>query len=481
MITAESVQPFSVARALARQAVPYMDAHLSRLIPIPVTGIGTRFSCDASYRVFFDPERARTISAATLAADIVHEVVVHLAAGHFDRTEAGGLDPTLANIAGDEAGNQSVFAIAAAHPALLTPMGVKFTSETDANAIRQSGWLHPITYGHPMGLSLEEYYDLHKQQGQKQQQQQQQQKGQQQQGQQGQQGQQQQGQGQPSDAESGNEPGTDSSGAKGSGSAPPRPQPGKPGTGRCGGCAGHDGDDDLRAKAEAQHGQLPEGPNEVEAAGLREEAAQAVLAHEAAHGRGSVPAGIRRMAEGLLKPAKVDWRKALRAAVRGAVGRASGTADYTYTKRSRIQSAVRGVVLPGLAAPQVDVAVVADTSGSMGREDLLRIGSETRALLRGGLIRRVWWIPTDASAPTAKVVRSIAQAMNDLTGGGGTDMGAGLRAAAQVKPRPAFTIVITDGDTDWPRTPPPCGKVLIVLTRKSDTQTPAWAHTIRAY
>jgi predicted metal-dependent peptidase len=471
LITAADVEPFSIARALARQAVPYMDAHFSRLIPVPVKGIGSRFSCDRAYRVYFDPERARTITPATLAADIVHEVVVHLAAGHFDRSE--GLDAALANVAGDEAGNQSVFALAAAHPSMLTPMGVKFDRADNPAAIRQSGWVHPLTYSHPPGLSMEEYYLMHKQdQAEKQSQQKQQ----------GQPS----GDPEPSDDEgsgddAGTDSGTDSDEAEGSGSAPPPPQPGKPGTGRCGGCAGHSGDDDLQAKAEEQHGALPEGPNEVERAGLREEAAQAVLAHEAAHGRGSVPAGIRRMAEGLLKPAKVDWRKALRAAVKGMVGRAAGMADYTYTKRSRLQSAVRTVVLPGLAAPMVDVAVVADTSGSMGREDLLRVGSETRALLRGGMARKVWWIPTDAEAAPAKALRSIQQAMDSLVGGGGTDMGAGLRAAADVRPRVALTIVITDGDTDWPTRPPACGKVLVVLTRKSSNSTPAWAQVVHAY
>jgi hypothetical protein len=60
-------------------------------------------------------------------------------------------------------------------------------------------------------------------------------------------------------------------------------------------------------------------------------------------------------------------------------------------------------------------------------------------------------------------------------------MGAGLVAASQVRPRPAFTIVVTDGDTGWPATPPACGRVLVVLTRPSSTPVPAWATRIEAY
>jgi len=135
-----------------------------------------------------------------------------------------------------------------------------------------------------------------------------------------------------------------------------------------------------------------------------------------------------------------------------------------------------------MAAPQVRVAVVADTSGSMGAGDLRRIGSEVRGLLASGLASHVSWIPTDAAAQTARTIRHVRQAMDSLVGGGGTDMGAGLVAAAACRPRPSFTIVVTDGDTGWPTTPPPaCGRVLVVLTRETSTPVPAWATRIDAY
>ena len=42
-----------------------------------------------------------------------------------------------------------------------------------------------------------------------------------------------------------------------------------------------------------------------------------------------------------------------------------------------------------------------------------------------------------------------------LEGGGGTDMGAGLDAAAALRPRPDLIIVLTDGFTPWRPAPPP--------------------------
>ena len=43
----------------------------------------------------------------------------------------------------------------------------------------------------------------------------------------------------------------------------------------------------------------------------------------------------------------------------------------------------------------------------------------------------------------------------ELLGGGGTDMGAGLAKAAELRPRPDLIIVLTDGYTPWPSAPPP--------------------------
>jgi predicted metal-dependent peptidase len=64
-----------------------------------------------------------------------------------------------------------------------------------------------------------------------------------------------------------------------------------------------------------------------------------------------------------------------------------------------------------------------------------------------------------------------------LAGGGGTDMGTGLEAAARLRPAPQVCIVITDGHTPWPDTAPRGMKVIVALT--GEGETPEWAKTIR--
>lgn len=460
---------------------PWLSAILSRFILVPVEGIGDEVSCDREYRLYFDPRRAERTAVEELNPETFHEAV-HRWGEHHERMDVMSGEHGAKNIAADKSNNSITFAVCAEHPKLMRPGGVVIPpmnlapdgthkpTPAEVEAFKRTRWVHPAVYGQPIGLTAEEYLALDKAEEQKRQQQQQRQG----QGQQGQQGQQQQG-----SSQGGEQPSQQPQQGQ---------QPGQGGAGRqppgraCASCVTQGGNAKHRAMAEAQHGELPEGPNEVERQALRVQVAEAVKAHEATHGRGSLPAGVRRIADGILAPPKVDWRRALRAAVRGAVTKAAGRVDYTYGRRSKIQSAMGNVILPGLAGPQVDVAIVADTSGSMGADDLRRVGSETRGVLREAAVQRVWWVPTDSTAADPTRIRSVQSAMDRLVGGGGTDMGSGLAAVGKVRPRVAFTVVITDGDTGWPAAHDPAwGTVLIALTRPSSHAAPAWAKVLHAY
>jgi len=56
-------------------------------------------------------------------------------------------------------------------------------------------------------------------------------------------------------------------------------------------------------------------------------------------------------------------------------------------------------------------------------------------------------------------------------------MGAGLAAAAALRPRPDLAIVLTDGHTPWPRRPPDGVRVVVGLMDESG-HTPDWATTV---
>jgi predicted metal-dependent peptidase len=93
-------------------------------------------------------------------------------------------------------------------------------------------------------------------------------------------------------------------------------------------------------------------------------------------------------------------------------------------------------------------------------------------LSRAGLRQRqVRVLSVDATVGAVRRVSRAAQVT--LAGGGGTDMGAGIEAAAALRPRPSVTIVLTDGFTPWPDRAPPGMRVVVGVLREPGL--PAWA------
>ncbi len=169
----------------------------------------------------------------------------------------------------------------------------------------------------------------------------------------------------------------------------------------------------------------PDGVGEAEAQALRRHTAETMRAH--LRSRGTLPGGWQRWAEQVLEPT-VDWRQALTGAVREAAAWAGGAVDYTYRRPSRRTPALRGV-LPSLRRPLPRVAVVVDTSGSMGDAELAAALGEITGVLREVGVRgnRVTVLACDADVHAVSRVTSTEQVT--LGGGGGTDMRVGIDAA----------------------------------------------------
>lgn len=192
---------------------------------------------------------------------------------------------------------------------------------------------------------------------------------------------------------------------------------------------------------------------------------------------GNVPAGLLRWASEVLAP-KVDWRRALSAELRKAVAEAAGAVDYTYKRPSRRAHSAGNVVLPALRRPVPEVAVVCDTSGSMSDDLLAASLAEVEGLLRAlGLARSLRVLACDTAVSQARRVTSARQV--ELVGGGGTDMGAGIAAAAELRPRPSIIVVLTDGYTPWPDDPPRGSKVVVGLLGDDAPAPPYWSRAIR--
>lgn len=202
------------------------------------------------------------------------------------------------------------------------------------------------------------------------------------------------------------------------------------------------------------------GIGEKEGELVRKKVAEDVLEH-AQKQPGSVPGGLLRWAEEILNP-QVPWEKELAGAIRGKWARAAGMSDYSFSRPNRRQSVMRDFILPSLVDPTPNVAFCIDTSGSMQKEQLgLALAEAKGVLLTLGGEERLTVISVDCMVHTVEKVFDPKHIQ--LSGGGGTDMGAGIREALRLRPKPDFIIVMTDGFTPWPHVAPSSAKVIVVL------------------
>ena len=237
----------------------------------------------------------------------------------------------------------------------------------------------------------------------------------------------------------------------------------------CGsGCHSHHLDHELDTDTEAL--------SNLDRTLLKRVVAAAVADHQKTHGTESVPGGLARWAEQTLHP-KVNWRQQLAAALRSSVHHKTGTADYTWQRPSRRQQPQDIVLRPAMTRPVPSIAVVVDTSGSMGQHELDRALTEINAIIATvvpGESVRVLSVDTDVH--TDQRIHNSNQIR--LEGAGGTNMGTGIAAAAETKPD--AIVVITDGWTPWPPTSPPGARnVIAALTDNHQIeQIPNWIQTI---
>ena len=214
-----------------------------------------------------------------------------------------------------------------------------------------------------------------------------------------------------------------------------------------------------------------------EARAIRERVA--IEAREHSTGRGHLPGDLQRWIDETLHP-RVPWQPLLSGAVRRGIGWAAGRGDFTYQRPSRRASSVRGVVLPGQHRQVPRVSIIIDTSGSVDDELLAQaLGEVDGAIAALGLPgSHVCVYSVDAAAHITQRVRRARDAQ--LVGAGGTDLRVGLKAVEHERPRPDVIVVLTDGYTPWPQSPPPGSAVIIALLThrwwEADLpETPQWA------
>lgn len=220
---------------------------------------------------------------------------------------------------------------------------------------------------------------------------------------------------------------------------------------------------------------------------IRRDVAEAIQQHVAQKGRGSVPGGLLVWAESELQPPKVRWQDQLRRAIRAGVATIAGRVDYTRTRFSRRQAALGAVatglggsapLMPALCAPRPRVAFGVDTSGSMGQEELRRAVSEAQGCLRA-MGTPITFLACDAAVHgVPREIKTAAELVANLRGGGGTDFCPIFEAVEALRPKVDLFVFVTDGQGPAPAEAPRGFESIWVLVGEYATAPCTWGRQI---
>jgi predicted metal-dependent peptidase len=211
------------------------------------------------------------------------------------------------------------------------------------------------------------------------------------------------------------------------------------------------------------------GVDPVKAELVRREVAHRIL--DRSGDAGDVSLGWRRWAGTILTP-KVDYMATIRHAVRKALRESTlGRYDRSYRRPHRRQAAYGEFIMSSFYQPRPRPGFLIDTSSSMQDTQLARAVAELGGLTRQlGYSTEVVVACCDAAVHDVRKVFSAAQV--ELYGGGGTDIGAGLRWFTDRKSGPIdLLVVVSDCHTPWPEEPPPFP---VITIRVGDGTPPPW-------
>ncbi len=467
-------EKMAVARAAAIHKAPYFASVIYGFVFTPLEGIGTML-CTPRLILGYDPAWAAAAPVEVLAADIAHEVH-HYIRKHFERAVSID-DPALFNIAGDLAINPQLIA-----------EGWKLAAEA----------IFPKNFGLPDGLTTEEYYQLLRQQKQKGG------GGKDEEEKPGQGGAQGQGQGEPNSSqappqnpgsgkpspgqEQGQQPNQGQGQQPGSGKqsdqGPPGSGGGQQGQGKgvCQGhCGGLGGTSEHKSLEKQLDGTADLGRTTAEIKTIEVRLANDIKKHIEQHGRGSVPAGLQDWASAIEEESHIRWQDELAHVLRDTTGRVQAGGDDFSLRRPSRRSLLRGFLRPGMIENLPEVAIIRDTSGSMGQKQLTDACKESYAIMQALGIDEVWFADADTqiATPWKRVGPQFFVELKEAHGRGGTDFRSGIETARRLNPRPDLIVYVTDGDGTTTKMPPPDVAVVWAIVPSYYNKAPAkWGHCV---
>lgn len=422
-------EKMSLARALVLHKAPYFSDAVYGFVFTPVDAIPTML-VTSKLILGFSPQWALVASVPKLAADIYHEVH-HFVRKHFLR--GAGRNPDIVNIAGDLSINPDIVL---------------------------EGWdldelaLMPANYNFQDGLAMEEYYEKLYQKIQ---------------------GGSGKGPPQPSSRGRGKKQPGNGPPPNGSGGTPPPPGIG---SGKCGGISGQA----AYPAIEAELNKVPDlGRTDVEVQTIEKKVGAAVRAYAASKGRGNLPANLRDLLDAFEEPSWIRWEDELGQVLRETTGRVqAGGQDFSLARPAK-RALMWGVVRAGMIERLPEVAIIRDSSGSMGGAELTAAARESYAIVQALGIEEVWFADADTTiaSPWQRVGADFFRTLTHASGRGGTDFVKPIESARKLNPQPDILVYLTDGDGRAPKEAPLDLAIVWGIVPGYGNKAPArWGHTV---
>lgn len=212
------------------------------------------------------------------------------------------------------------------------------------------------------------------------------------------------------------------------------------------------------------------GVDPVKAELVRRDVANRIL--DRSGNAGDVPLGWKIWARGVVTPT-IDYMATMRQVVRKALRDSTlGRYDRTYSRPHRRQAAYGDFIMSSFHQPRPRPGFLIDTSSSMQDTQLSRALAELAGLTRQlGYRSEVVVACCDVAVHGVRKVFSHAQV--ELFGGGGTEIGNGIRWFVDTcRPMVDLLVIVTDCQTAWPDEPPPFP---VIIVRVGDGHSPEWA------
>jgi predicted metal-dependent peptidase len=212
------------------------------------------------------------------------------------------------------------------------------------------------------------------------------------------------------------------------------------------------------------------GVDPVKAELVRRDVAHRIL--DRSGDAGDVPLGWKLWARGVVTPT-IDYMATMRQLVRKALRDSTlGRYDRTYSRPHRRQAAYGDFIMSSFHQPRPRPGFLIDTSSSMQDTQLSRAVAELAGLTRQ-LGYRTEVVVACCDVAVHGVRKVFSQAQVELYGGGGTEIGHGIRWFIETcRPVVDLLVIVSDCQTAWPDEPPPFP---VIVVRVGDGAPPAWA------